>query len=736
MVILKCKMCGGTLTITEDTAITTCEYCGSQQTFTKSKDEVITNLFNRANNMRLKCEFDKAQDVYEKILNEDDTDPESHWGIVLCKYGIEYVEDPTTFNRIPTCHRTHYESILTDADYLATLEHAEPLQREIYTAEANAISKLQKEILTIVQHEKPFDVFICYKETDEFGKRTLDSVMANDIYYQLVQEGFKVFYSAITLEDKLGQEYEPYIFAALNSARVMMVVGTKPEYFNAVWVKNEWNRYIQLMRNDRSRKLIPCYRDMDAYDLPDEFSHLQAQDMGKIGFINDIVRGIGKLCGKHYKEEDYKNAAIELSGRMAIKDSTKLENMLTKGFDEIELREYDQAYKTFKRAQEINASDTRLLLGLSALKGEPFYSRLKAIAPQISEPEKAILASIKNRFLFMQTFYTNKDRDRACYILKMGLNSSDFRMDHFSIDMCFQNDDTDFIKRILEEKGLLSKIISEKDPLITFSNDIKQTFKCNIKPNYLDLIHALGMSFLYKAKNIFAEIYARIIQNVNHETTEILFAISLIQCVDNKMYDFLIDYKNDMWKMIKNSDYIRMIILKARNDQRFFEDFHTLGLERLDSRILFELLDVAVSLDSKELIKRFKDLGAPNPINYSGSHFETRIQSVLEDWKSNLGFIQNHLISLDYLLNLYGTTYLHIACKALEQEYIETKKNLFVLDTSMLELIQQKGLSAVMKDTDGKRPYQYLERPLLSYLESYKKTLYKYLVGKYRRIQP
>lgn len=34
--------------------------------------------------------------------------------------------------------------------------------------------------------------------------------------------------------------------------------------------------------------LIPGYRDMDAYDLPEEFSHLQVQDMSKLGFMQDI----------------------------------------------------------------------------------------------------------------------------------------------------------------------------------------------------------------------------------------------------------------------------------------------------------------------------------------------------------------------------------------------------------------------------------------------------------------
>ena len=296
MAIIKCKMCGGNLVEEPGVTVAECEYCGTQQTIPKTNDEVISNLFNRANNLRLKCEFDKAAQIYEKIVQQDDGEAEAHWGIVLCKYGIEYVEDPKTFKRIPTCHRTLFEAVTTDVDYLAAIDYSDALQQRIYEREARAIDRIQKDILAIVKNEKPFDVFICYKESDENSKRTVDSVLANDIYHQLTQEGMKVFYAAITLEDKLGQEYEPYIFAALNSAKVMLVIGTKPEYFSAVWVKNEWSRFLKLMKTDRSKLLIPCYRDMDAYDLPEEFAHLQAQDMSKIGFINDVVRGIKKLA--------------------------------------------------------------------------------------------------------------------------------------------------------------------------------------------------------------------------------------------------------------------------------------------------------------------------------------------------------------------------------------------------------------------------------------------------------
>lgn len=295
MAIFKCKMCGGNLEVSEGMTVCECEYCGTKQTLPKSADEQQLNLINRANHFRQQCDFDKAMEIYERILQRDDSDAEIYWSIVLCKYGIEYVDDPATGKKIPTCHRAQYTLITQDADYLEVLSHADVVQKEVYQSEAEYIANVQKGILEISNKEEPFDVFICYKETGEDGKRTQDSVLAQDLYYQLTQEGFKVFFSRITLEDKLGSAYEPYIFAALNSSKVMVVVGTKPEYFNAVWVKNEWNRFLMLMKTDRSKTLIPAYKAMDPYDLPDALSMFQAQDMSKLGFMQDLTRGIRKI---------------------------------------------------------------------------------------------------------------------------------------------------------------------------------------------------------------------------------------------------------------------------------------------------------------------------------------------------------------------------------------------------------------------------------------------------------
>ena len=290
-------MCGGTMEIDAKQSVAVCQYCGTRQTLPRLDSERVAGLYERAELLRRGNDFDKAAAVYEQIVSLAPNDAEAYWSLVLCRYGIEYVEDPANHKRVPTINRVQFGSILEDTDYLSALQNADDEQKSVYIAEAKAIEAIQKGYLAISEREKPFDVFICYKETDDNGRRTMDSVLANDLYHQLTQEGFKVFFSCITLEDKLGTEYEPYIFAALNSAKVMVVLGTRPEYFSAVWVRNEWSRFLTLIKNGEQKVLIPAYRDMSPYDLPEEFSHLQALDMSRLGFMQDLIRGIKKILG-------------------------------------------------------------------------------------------------------------------------------------------------------------------------------------------------------------------------------------------------------------------------------------------------------------------------------------------------------------------------------------------------------------------------------------------------------
>lgn len=409
MSIFKCKMCGGNVEFEEGASVGVCDSCGTKQTLPKLDDDKKANLYDRANHFRRNNDYDKAAGIYEQILNEDNTDAEAYWSLVLCRYGIEYVEDPTSHKRIPTVNRAQFTSIYMDEDYKSALKYADGYQKVIYEQEAKAIDEIQKGILEISSKEEPFDVFICYKETDNSGRRTPDSVLANDLYHQLTQEGFKVFFARITLEDKLGTAYEPYIFAALNSSKVMVALGTKPEYFNAVWVKNEWSRYLALIKNGEKKMLIPAYKDMDPYDLPEEFSHLQAQDMGKLGFMQDLIRGIRKILNADEEKPTVVRETVVASG------NANVQSLLKRAFMFLEDGDFKSADEYCEKVLDIDPENGQAYLGklMAELKvkvqeklkecAEPFdesNNYQKAVRysnKEIADSLKEYVETIKNR---------------------------------------------------------------------------------------------------------------------------------------------------------------------------------------------------------------------------------------------------------------------------------------------------------------------------------------------------
>ncbi len=308
--IIKCKMCGGDIEVKEGTTIGKCKYCGSTMTLPRIETEKKARLFNRANQYRLNNEFDKAYDAYKAIVDEDETEAEGYWGMILSEYGVEYIEDPKTQKRIPTCHRTKIQSIQSSTNYDLACKYADVESRLVYQDEAEELDRIQKQILSISGKEDPYDVFICYKESDAIsGERTKDSIIGQEIYNELQREGLKVFFSRITLEDKLGQDYEPYIFSALNTAKVMLVITTSNENVSSVWVKNEWSRFLKFMADDHRKVIIPVYCDMEVYELPDELSKFQSLNYNKIGAIQDICHSVKKYVSLEDRQQ--KDSVLE-----------------------------------------------------------------------------------------------------------------------------------------------------------------------------------------------------------------------------------------------------------------------------------------------------------------------------------------------------------------------------------------------------------------------------------------
>ena len=270
---LNCRCCGGVLEV--KSALAVCEYCGATNFVSDTAGKYINQL-NRANKLRQQKEYDNAIRIYDNILSENIPSADILWLRTLCEYGIEYVPDPISTKYFPTLHRIKDESILNYYSYLDALKLCTEEQKEILIKEATEINRIQTEYLEIAKNEAPYDVFICYKETDEDTKQTTEDVAyCSRLYEILTKSGYKVFFARETLKNKLSVDYEPYIFAALKSSKVMAVIGSKSEYFTATWVKNEWSRFLKLMEKDTNKQIF--FACDDPNELPRAFSLKQAQ---------------------------------------------------------------------------------------------------------------------------------------------------------------------------------------------------------------------------------------------------------------------------------------------------------------------------------------------------------------------------------------------------------------------------------------------------------------------------
>ena len=356
MAVFKCKMCGADLNIVEGVTVVECEYCGTTQTVSCNRDEKRINLYNRANRHRINGEFDRASSIYESIVVEFPEEAEAYWGMVICNYGIEYVDDPATARKIPTCHRASFESIENDENYKLALKYADADAQAVYRSEAQEIDRIREDILSVCKNEKPYDIFICFKHLDDNGKPTIDSVLAENLYDALSEKGYKVFFSKITLQDKGGILFEPYIFAALNSAKVMLAVGTSYDHYDSVWVKNEWSRFLKLMAKDKSKIMLPCFKDMPANELPKEFNALQAQDLGRVGVVQDIVKGIEKIIQKSPPVETAKlNKTV--SGEVTV------ETLLERAYILLHDGDFDRANAYFEKVLDRSPKESRAYWG-------------------------------------------------------------------------------------------------------------------------------------------------------------------------------------------------------------------------------------------------------------------------------------------------------------------------------------------------------------------------------------
>ena len=303
-----CNNCGGDFEYRHGRWI--CRSCGSYKPEELSNEEV-TLLYTASQKLRL-AEFDEAELEFDDIVRKYPQNPCGYWGRLMSRYGIKYEED-FDGRRIPTCYATSIESILSDPDYKKAHECADKETKEYYARQAEYIERVRKEWVEKARKEKPYDIFICYKDSDLANgiERTEDSITAQDLYIHLTNKGYRVFYSHESLRDKVGEKYEPYIFNALSTAKVMLVYGSKPEYITSTWLKNEWTRYEKRIKagEKKPNSLLVACDGFSPAQLPKALASRQCFDATQRSFYFDLIEAVERI----FKEDNTTATAPALS---------------------------------------------------------------------------------------------------------------------------------------------------------------------------------------------------------------------------------------------------------------------------------------------------------------------------------------------------------------------------------------------------------------------------------------
>lgn len=128
-----------------------------------------------------------------------------------------------------------------------------------------------------------YDIFISFKCSDENGEKTPDYQIASELHKSLSDKGYNVFFSSNTLEKLGSSRYKNDIDEALDSAQVMIVVISRPEYAVSHWVQYEWdsfyNDYLSGVRSEAN--LFTLTSNVNINDLPRTLRNVQNFDFSK-----------------------------------------------------------------------------------------------------------------------------------------------------------------------------------------------------------------------------------------------------------------------------------------------------------------------------------------------------------------------------------------------------------------------------------------------------------------------
>jgi hypothetical protein len=152
------------------------------------------------------------------------------------------------------------------------------------------------------------DIFISCKNLDEHGVQTRDSEIAAEVYKFLTGKGLSVFLSTFTLEQLGASAYTREIDSALESATVLLAIGTSADHLNSEWVRYEWDSFSNAIRSGGkpNGRVFTYIEGMPIRALPWALRHTQTFVHSK-GSLERLYNFINKALPPSPEEREREN---------------------------------------------------------------------------------------------------------------------------------------------------------------------------------------------------------------------------------------------------------------------------------------------------------------------------------------------------------------------------------------------------------------------------------------------
>ena len=290
--MFQCPSCGSNEGI-ENNNYVKCKCCGNKYRRDLKEEPVYADL-SYAVNERQEADFDKARRRYDALISKYKTGPgmeEAHWGRFLCEqYVIFYQNDAG--NSIPSFWNINEEPCTRSESYKKAIQYGEKSgNRDNYERMAEQIEEYKNKYRK-VKKEFPegSQIFICFKDSG-----TDDSNVGYQIYHSFAGR-YNVFFSRESLNNIRGNDYEPYIYHALTTAKVLIVLCSSRESLESKWVHNEWWRFWKFSKGTDKTIIPVCRRGFSPSQLPDELRNCQAhnEDISLISVLTNRIDSILK----------------------------------------------------------------------------------------------------------------------------------------------------------------------------------------------------------------------------------------------------------------------------------------------------------------------------------------------------------------------------------------------------------------------------------------------------------